>query len=232
MSLTIVASVAGGLVAGALLGVPGLSGASSGPAVPAVVQHGGPGAGARAGGPSAALDAAAEALGMTTDELRQRLSDGTTSIADVAREKNVDVNAVIDAIAADQRARIEDFVNNPLRIRDHGGKRGFHLGGSEKFEAVANALGMTTDELRDALRDGKTIADVAREKNVDVQTVIDAMVGAATSAIDEAQAAGRLTEEQATRLKDGLEERITAIVNGEFRGRGPGGRPWRGHRGP
>jgi hypothetical protein len=241
LSVTLTSIVAGVLI-GAWFGLPALSGASSNPngsspnaSSPAALQHGGVKGGPAAGGPGAALEAAAEALGMTTDELRQRLSDGTTSIADIAREKNVDVNAVIDAIAADQRARIEEFVNNPLRLRDHGpGNRpfkggGFRFGG-EKFEAAVDALGgITLDELWEAIRDGKSIADIARDKGVDVQTVIDAMVEAAETAIDEAQASGIVTEEQATRMKDGLEEQITRIVNGEFpdfgwgRGRGKTG---------
>jgi hypothetical protein len=239
VSLTIASVVAGGIV-GAYLGVPSLSGAASntstGAPPAAQLQHDRGGPGRQQGGPTAALDAAAKALGMTTDELRDRLKDGTTSIADIAHEKNIDVNAVIDAIAADQRQRIEEFVNNPLRMRGggagHGPGAGARVGGGEKFDAAAKALGISTDELWTALRDGKSIADIAGDKGVDVQKVIDDMVAAATQQIDKAQQAGRLTDEQATRLKDGLAERITSIVNGDFHGPGRGGGPFRGHRGP
>ena len=44
---------------------------------------------------------------------------------------------------------------------------------------------MTADDLRAALRDGRSIADVAAERDVEVQTVIDAMVGAITENVEE-----------------------------------------------
>jgi len=65
---------------------------------------------------------------------------------------------------------------------DHGpgfSRRGAHL------DAAATALGITADELRTELQAGKTIADVATEKGVDVQTVIDAIVAAETANITE-----------------------------------------------
>lgn len=66
---------------------------------------------------------------------------------------------------------------------DHGGPgmggRGAHL------DAAATALGITTDELKTELEAGKTIADIATEKGIDVQTVINAIVAAETANITE-----------------------------------------------
>ena len=59
----------------------------------------------------------------------------------------------------------------------HGGRRGPGL------DAAATALGITADELKTELEAGKTIADVATEKGVDVQTVIDAIVAEQTADI-------------------------------------------------
>jgi CO/xanthine dehydrogenase Mo-binding subunit len=233
LSVTI-AAVAAGALAGAVVGVPALSGASSNAEPQAVLQHD-RGRGPGSAGLSDAFDAAAQALGMTTEELQRRLDDGTTSISDIAREKSLDVNTVIDAIAAANRPRIEDFVNNPRPTRDFvrgGGRRGHGFGSSETFEAAADALGITPEDLRTALRDGTSIADVARDKGVDVTKVIDDMVAAAQKRIDDARAAGRITEEQANRLKDGLEERMTRFVNGEFQRPERGHGPFGGHRGP
>jgi multidrug efflux pump subunit AcrA (membrane-fusion protein) len=233
ISLMIAGSVVAGGVAGAVLGVPGLSSAST----TNVTNAAGPTAkpmDRKAG----LFDAAAKALNLTPDALRQKLSDGKTTIADIAKQQNVDVNKVIDAIAAADRQRIEDFVNNPLPTRDHGpgAGRGFGpgrpFGADEKFDAAAKALGITTDELRTALRDGKSIAQVAKDKNVDVNKVIDAMVAGAQARIDQAKNDGKIDQAQADRLKSGLKDRITKLVNGEFAG-GPGpGRGFWGHRGP
>jgi hypothetical protein len=240
--LIITASVVAGGTAGALLGVPALSSASTNSTTKVTNGSGpGPAPGMRPAGASALLDAAAKALNLTTDELRNRLSDGKTTIAGIAKEKNIDINTVIDAIAAADRQRIEDFVNNPLPQR-HGPGPGFGhgpgkaFGADEKLDAAAKALGITTDDLRSALRDGKSIADVAKDKNVDINKVIDAMVATAQSRIDKAKTDGKITQPQADRLQADLKDRITKLVNGDFagpRGRGPGpGRGFWGHRGP
>lgn len=67
---------------------------------------------------------------------------------------------------------------------DHPGGRG----GGVELEAAAKAIGITVGELRTELKDGKTIAAVAKAKGVDRQKVIDAMVAAGTKRLDEAKA--------------------------------------------
>lgn len=95
-------------------------------------------------------------------------------------------------------------------------------------EAAADALGITTHELREALRDGATIADVAALQGVDVQAVIDAMVAEAEERIAQAVADERLTQEEADEKLAELTEKITDVVNnGRPEGEGP-----RGPRGP
>jgi hypothetical protein len=94
-------------------GFPGQGGRGPG------MGHGGPGMGGGMGGPGmggrgAHLDAAATALGITADELKTELEAGKT-IADVATEKGIDVQTVIDAIVAAETAniteRVTDMVN-------------------------------------------------------------------------------------------------------------------------
>jgi polyhydroxyalkanoate synthesis regulator phasin len=121
-----------------------------------------------------------------------------------------------------------DAVEQALEAaRPERGGRG--PGGGRGIEAAATAIGVEVDVLRDALRDGSTIADVAAINGVDVQTVIDAMVAAAQEHLDEQVAAGDLTaDEAATRLTE-VSERITAMVNGELPAGGPGGFGGRGH---
>jgi polyhydroxyalkanoate synthesis regulator phasin len=72
--------------------------------------HGGPGGdhGGR-GGRGPGLDAAATALGITTDELRTQLEAGST-LADVAAAEGVDVQTVIDALVADVKAHLDEEV--------------------------------------------------------------------------------------------------------------------------
>lgn len=108
----------------------------------------------------------------------------------------------------------------PERPRGPRGKGWFGL------KTAAEAIGVEPRDLAAALRDGSTIAEVAAEHGVDVQTVIDAMVAEATERLNEAVADGRITEEQASRRLEGLTARITDHVNNGFPRGGPG------HHGP
>ncbi|HEY6531220.1 MAG TPA: hypothetical protein VIY72_02875 [Acidimicrobiales bacterium] len=92
------------------------------------------------------------------------------------------------------------------------------------LEAAATALGMSEDDLRTALRDGQTLAQVAESKGIDPQTVIDALVAEAKTHLDEKVAAGDLTQEEADARLAEATERITDRVNngGPVRGDGPG----------
>lgn len=111
--------------------------------------------------------------------------------------------------------------------RPEGGPRGHGPHGRMGLDAVATALGIDASELRDALESGKTIADVAADKGVDVQTVIDAIVADMSSHLDQAVADGKLTQEQADEIKANATQRATALVNG-IKPDGPPRRvPWR-----
>lgn len=61
-------------------------------------------------------------------------------------------------------------------MRGKGGGRG--PGGGHNRAAVATALGISEADLQTALKAGKSIAQVATEKGVSVQKVIDALVAA------------------------------------------------------
>jgi hypothetical protein len=63
------------------------------------------------------LDAAAKAIGITTDELFSELRKGT-SIADVAKSKNVDTAKVIDAMVAAVETRIAEAQKNGRLTQD------------------------------------------------------------------------------------------------------------------
>lgn len=229
-------ALAGGGVAGALLGTPGLSGAQDGSSdttESTATDDGQRGPWAHRG---ESLATAAEAIGISEEDLRGALEDGQ-SIAEVAEANGVDVQTVIDALVANATERLEAAIDElPERMAEvvereglpdrggrggPGGPGGPHGERGEGLEAAAGAIGITTDELRTALLDGQTIAEVAEANDVDVQTVIDALVAEANEHLDEAVENGRLTEAQASERAADLEERITAHVNGERPAGGP-----------
>lgn len=276
----VVAAVAAGGVAGAMIGIPGLSSASSSASLSSSTGGSGgsggyggshfhgrasfaPGLGAK----KDLLDAAAKALHLSTEQLLQKLSDGKTTIADVAKDQKVDVQTVIDAMDAVAKSDISNFVNNPLPAFGHfhakgalggsgaigamgpggfgapGGPAiggfgfGFRgaLGGS--IDAVAKALGISTKDLLGDLRNGQSIADIAKSKNVDVNKLITTLVTDAKAQIAAAAKAGQIPSALATKLEDNLQQLITNAVNnthpkgaGRFGGFGHegGGRGGRG----
>jgi polyhydroxyalkanoate synthesis regulator phasin len=110
------------------------------------------------------------------------------------------------------------------------GGRGGHRGGVA-LETAAEALGLTEEELRDALAtEGTTLADVAEEQGVDLDTLVGALVQATEERIAEAVEDGRLTQEEADERLADLEEEITERVQSDMPARGGEGRgPGRGH---
>src|SRR5437773_703392 len=78
---------------------------------------------------------------------------------------------------------------------------------------VTNTIGIDRPTLRQELRSGKTIADIANEHDVDPQTVVDALVTAATKRLDAAVTAGRITSERASKIEQRLPDRIIKLVN-------------------
>lgn len=224
-------ALAGGGVAGAMLGTPSLSIAQSSSSTQTATDPANAATSdARDGlGPlghrGEGLAAAAKALGMSEADLRTALANGK-SIAEVAADKNVDVQTVIDALVADAKARLAEIeAALPDRMTELVNRKGWGDHGprpviKEGLDKAAAVIGISTDQLTTELKAGKTIADVAAEHNVDLQKVIDALVADATAKIDQAVTDGKIDSARAAEMKSHLVERITALVNGE----GPGHR--------
>ncbi len=105
------------------------------------------------------------------------------------------------------------------------GRHGGH-GGWFGLETAAETLGMTEDELRTALEaEGATLAKVADEKGVAVDSLVDALVRAKQEGIAKAVEEGMPQEVADQRLAD-LEKRVTEWVNSTR-----GDMPWGGGRG-
>jgi len=105
---------------------------------------------------------------------------------------------------------------------------------SDRFasDTLATALGMTPEELREALQSGKTIAQIAEEQGKSLDDVKDAMIAGFEKHLDEHVADGTLTREQADLRLEGFTSRLDQIVQkaGPLRG-GPGGRDGHGRHG-
>jgi ribosomal protein S20 len=216
-------AVAATLAGGSVVGATAVAGAQSDGGRPSAE------AGHPRDGRGPGLDAAAQALNLGVDDLRSKLEGGAT-IGQVARQQGVDVQTVIDAMVTDATAHIDQAVKDGKLTADQANERKANLedritrlvnegkpngegrGHGPKLDAAAQALGMSTDELRQQLQSGKTIAQVAEDRNVDKQKVIDAMAKDAREHLDQAVKDGKLTADQANERKANLEHRITSLV--------------------
>ncbi|MCK6625993.1 MAG: hypothetical protein L6R45_12555 [Anaerolineae bacterium] len=105
-----------------------------------------------------------------------------------------------------------------------GGMMGGRWGGPENslLTIAAEKLGLTTAELQAELQAGKTIADVAAEKNVEVSTIVDAVVAERAEQLDELVANGQATQEEADAMLTLMKANITRRINEAWSGRGFG----------
>jgi hypothetical protein len=108
-----------------------------------------------------------------------------------------------------------------------------HKGPGKGAEAVATALGITVEELKTELSSGKSIADVAKAKNVDIAKVIAAMTAQMKAHLDEEVASGEHTQAEADAKLAEFTTRVTEMVNkagGPQAGQkgGPGGKHGKG----
>jgi hypothetical protein len=95
------------------------------------------------------------------------------------------------------------------------GALGFGLGGSLTSQedvqaATAEALGMTVVELEEAL-DEQTLLEIAREQNVDVADIQDAVQSVGQEALQQAVEDGDLTQEQADLLGEKMAGRAFGL---------------------
>lgn len=189
------AGLLGGTLAGMAFGVPGLtSAAANDPAVEtaALVEQ---------TEDDGTTDTTEERPGIGTrmrEAIQPLVDDGTLS----AEQADAVVAQLIDA-APDREERRE----NRAERREARQER------RAAPEAVQELLGLTPEEIREQLRAGSTLADIAATQGVDAQAVVDAIVDEMTERLDAAVADGRLTEDDAAEKLADAEERIADRVN-------------------
>jgi hypothetical protein len=99
-----------------------------------------------------------------------------------------------------------------------GGPRGggFGFGGfglMEGVKDVATYLGLTPDALQTQLRSGKSLAAIATAQGKTADGLKAAITAAATTRLDAAVTAGKLTKDQETKILAGLTSHLDDLVN-------------------
>lgn len=150
----------------------------------------------------------------------QGYGDTPSSPAPASQDGGASTGPVLPVQDADGQAPDEAQEDDRRR-----GGRG-HRGDCHTAEIAADAIGIDVDELRAALDEGQSIADVATANDVDPATVVQAMVDARMERLAEKVEAGELTQEEADQRMEEATERIEEQVDrvpGE--GRPDAGRP-------
>lgn len=193
------------LTAAVAAGSLGLAGLGAAVAIPALADA--PSPSASPSNPGAGPDRAERTS--RTRQLLQSLVDDTTITAEQA-----------------------DKIATKLAQQAGPGPGGFGYGpgpmggpGPESLAAVATALGMSEADVRSALRDGTTLAALAKRQGKSEDAVVAAIVDAAKQRIAAAVKDGKLSQDQADTVIANLPQRVREFVeNGRPAGPRPDGR--------
>ncbi len=187
------------------------------------------------------LNAFASKLGVTLDKLKEAYS--------AAFNETVDQAVTDGKLTADQATQMKD--RNATELEQgrlpgfgvpfgHGGfgegrghGRGGRMGGHGVFEmdVIAQTLNMTEADLMSALQGGKTLADLAQEKSVELATVKDAVLANLKTQLDQAVTDGKLTQAQADQMYTQAGTEFDTKATQAWTGRGGPGEPGMGPQG-
>jgi hypothetical protein len=104
------------------------------------------------------------------------------------------------------------------------GGRAAGIGGpaNSLVAVAARTLNISQADLVTALNTGKTVADVAKDKDVALDKIVDAFIAPRVEMLKSAVAAGRLTQAQADANLATMKANISAQLNAKFTPRGGG----------
>ncbi|MFQ6058529.1 MAG: hypothetical protein ACE5MB_06605 [Anaerolineae bacterium] len=198
------------------------------------LAHGG-GHGHRRGGwgQNAMLDVAARELRTTPQRLIDQLRRGR-ALADLAQGRGMDPQHLVDAylhhmddlmapcleaghlgqeqadwMLEEMREHAEWLLTHSMGLVfgwDHGPMLGFGWGHSGLIQAAAQVLDMSPWEIRAELAQGRTLAELAEERGVDPQAIVEAFIAERAEMLQWAVEAGYLTQEQADWMLEEMRE--------------------------
>jgi len=140
-----------------------------------------------------------------------------TGATDTAATVSSRVDRIKDALAGlvSDGSITQDQADEVATTLDEADLGGGHGGGHGRdLATAASTLGMSEDDLRTALdADGATLASVAEDQGVAVDTLVTALVDAEEARIAQKVTGGDLTQAEADERLTDLQTRITDRVN-------------------
>ncbi|HJV47359.1 MAG TPA: hypothetical protein VJ824_16705 [Bacillota bacterium] len=147
--------------------------------------------------------------------MKRLLTLGTIALTLVAMT-GCSSNSTSSAAPAGQQSSVEQQQTSPSTPAKAGNK------GRMNNEELLSLLKMDEKTMQDEFKAGKSLADIADEKGVPEQQVIDLLVKQSQERTDQAVKSGKLTQEKADKMKANEQERIKQSVEhkGGFGGNG------------
>ena len=175
------------------------------------------------------FESIAQALQMGITDLQTALKQGRT-IAQLALEKGVNLNSLVTTLTARLSSRLQQAVSNGKLTQGQADQKlntlqsdlnnwfttgtmpaGIKMLGAlrQADKTIADALGMTVNDFNAALKSGKTVAQLAQEKGVSLDTLVNAVTAKRTQQLQKAVQDVKLTQEQADKALNALKTGVT-----------------------
>ncbi|MHB8625388.1 MAG: hypothetical protein ACYDBJ_01080 [Aggregatilineales bacterium] len=188
----------------------------------------------------ALFDAVEQATGLTQQQLVTEL-DGTKTLTDIVTEHNADpatvqaaakttltdaINAAVtagkltqaqaDKLIAHLDPLLGRLMNRKFNL-DHKADRIQHLlhgvAVNALIQQTAQSTKLTPRQIVQDLNGGHTLAQIAQANNADVNQIVSATTTDLTNRINKLVTAGKLTQDQATKLINALPTSLAQIMN-------------------
>jgi sulfur carrier protein ThiS len=201
-------------------------------------------------------DALSATLGLSPEDIRTALADGAT-VAELIAQQGLEQDALVETLSAAMSERLAQAVaegkltqeqadtqlaawqerlagilsgDTPWPIDGRASERAGMMAprGGFATEALSEALGMTVEQVRTALADGQTVAELIAQQGLEIDTVVDALFAPEAERLAQAVTDGKITQEQSDALmalhKASLVERLSGTAQGPL-GEGELARP-------
>ncbi|USG66889.1 hypothetical protein NDK47_06220 [Brevibacillus ruminantium] len=183
-------------------------------------------------------------LNLSADELKEALK-ADKSLAEVAKEQGVSTEDVVNLLVKQQKEQLAEavkagkltqeqadkvsenaaeHVQKMVESKHEGREKGAHGFFLTKGTELLDLLKLDEAGLQAQLKEGKSLADIAKAQGVSTEDVVSLIVKQQENQLAEAVKAGKLTQEQADKMSENAKERVQKMVESTHEGREKGPR--------
>ncbi|MCA9914351.1 MAG: hypothetical protein KC496_13440, partial [Anaerolineae bacterium] len=164
----------------------------------------------------ATLTQVIEANGGSVDNVTQALiTQAETRLAEAVAEGRI-TQAQADEIRANLPTRISDLLNRQFDLNSFGDRLRERLQNGlrrDAFDTISEATGLNFREIRQAVADGATLAQVIESNGGDVAAVSADLIARSTERVNQLLADETITQERADAFLSQLETRVDDFLN-------------------